>query len=218
MALIVAGGVVLSWQPSEGFRLPVGGLAVAGACLCWAIDNNLTQRVSATDSLLVASIKGLVAGLVNTTLGFLLHPSLPLPGALLAAALVGFIGYGLSLALFVVALRHLGTARTAAYFSLAPFLGAGASILIMQEPVAAEIVVAGVLMAAGAWLHLSERHEHDHAHEPLAHSHAHRHDEHHQHDHAPGTDTAKPHAHWHVHDPMVHKHPHYPDIHHRHSH
>jgi len=218
MAFIVGGGVALAWQPGAGLHLPVGAVAVAAACLCWAIDNNLTQKVSAADPMLVASIKGLAAGVVNTTFGIVLQPSVPRPGVLLLAGLVGFAGYGLSLVLFVMALRHLGTARTAAYFSLAPFIGTGASIAIMREPMTPALVVAGALMAAGAWLHLSERHEHEHAHEALAHSHAHRHDEHHQHDHEPGIDTAEPHAHWHVHAPMVHKHPHYPDIHHRHGH
>lgn len=218
MGLIVGGGAVLSWQGSEGLALPAGTLAVAAACLCWAIDNNLTQKVSAADPMLVASVKGLVAGLVNTTLGLLLRPNLPSAGAFSSAMLVGLIGYGLSLALFVVALRHLGTARTAAYFSLAPFMGAGVSILILQEPITLGLLVAGALMSAGTWLHLSERHEHEHSHEPLAHSHSHMHDEHHQHEHEPGTDAAEPHAHWHVHAPLVHKHPHYPDIHHRHSH
>jgi drug/metabolite transporter (DMT)-like permease len=218
MAFIVGGGVALSWQPTEGFLFPAGALAVAGACLCWAIDNNLTQKVSAADPMLVASVKGLGAGVVNTTLGLCLRPVLPRPAEWLSAALLGFVGYGLSLVLFVVALRHLGTARTGAYFSLAPFIGAAASLVIMREPVTAGLVAAGVLMAAGAWLHLSERHEHDHTHEPLAHSHTHAHDEHHQHEHEPGTDSTEPHAHWHVHEPIVHKHPHYPDIHHRHSH
>lgn len=218
MAFIVAGGIALSWQPSQGLHFPAGALAVAGACLCWGIDNNLTQKVSAADPLLVASTKGLAAGVVNTTLGLILQPVLPRPGVLLAAGAVGFAGYGLSLTLFVVALRHLGTARTGAYFSLAPFIGTGASILILQESMTPGLVVAGCLMAAGAWLHLSERHEHEHTHEALAHSHTHRHDQHHQHDHEPGTDPGEPHAHAHVHAPLVHKHPHYPDIHHRHSH
>ena len=218
MASIVAGGVALAWQPSEGLHLPAGALGVAAACLCWAIDNNLTQKVSATDPMLVASIKGLAAGLVNTTLGFVLQPALPRPAVLLAAAVVGFAGYGLSLTLFVVALRRLGTARTGAYFSLAPFIGTAASLAILGDSVTPGLLVAGALMGVGAWLHLSERHEHEHSHEPLAHSHVHHHDEHHQHDHEPGIDTAGPHAHWHVHAPMRHKHPHYPDIHHRHSH
>ena len=218
MGLIVAGGAVLSWQGSEGVALPAGALAVAAACLCWAIDNNLTQKVSSADPMLVASVKGLVAGLANTTLGLLLRPELPSGGAVALAMLVGLIGYGLSLALFVVALRHLGTARTGAYFSLAPFMGAAVAILIVSEPITPALLVAGALMAAGTWLHLSERHEHEHSHEPVEHNHSHVHDEHHRHGHVAGTETAEPHAHRHVHDSLVHKHPHYPEIHHRHPH
>jgi drug/metabolite transporter (DMT)-like permease len=214
MAFIVGGGGALAWQPSAGLHLPAGALGVAAACLCWAVDNNLTQKVSSADPMLVASIKGLAAGLVNTTLGLALQPALPRSGVLLAAAFVGFAGYGLSLTLFVVALRHLGTARTGAYFSLAPFIGTAASLVIVGDSVTPGLLVAGALMGVGAWLHLSEQHEHQHFHEALVH----RHDEHHEHDHEPGIDTTEPHAHWHVHAPMLHKHPHYPDIHHRHSH
>ena len=218
MAFIVGGGVALAWQPSEGLSLPAGAIAIAGASLCWAIDNNLTQQVSAADPMLVASVKGLAAGLANTTLGLVLLSTVPGPRAMVSAAVVGFAGYGLSLMLFIVALRHLGTARTTAYFSLAPFIGAGAAFVMLHEPITPEIVAAGALMAAGIWLHLSERHEHEHAHEAVAHSHTHHHDGHHRHDHPPGIDAAEPHAHWHVHAPIVHEHPHYPDIHHRHRH
>lgn len=218
MGLIVAGGAVLSSQGNQALAPPVGALAVAAACLCWAVDNNLTQKVSAADPMLVASVKGLVAGLANTTLGLLLHPDLPSPRAVSLAMLVGLIGYGLSLALFVVALRHLGTARTGAYFSLAPFLGAGVSLLMLPEPITPGLLVAGTLMGAGTWLHLSERHEHEHAHEPLAHNHSHVHDEHHRHEHEAGADAAEGHTHRHVHAPLGHGHPHYPDIHHRHPH
>ncbi len=143
MGLIVGGGAVLSWPGSGRLTFPAGTLAVTAACLCWAIDNNLTQKVSAADPMLVASVKGLIAGLVNTALGLLLHPDLPRAGALGWAMLVGLVGYGLSLALFVTALRQLGTARTGAYFSLAPFLGAVASILVLHEPISWGLVVRG---------------------------------------------------------------------------
>jgi drug/metabolite transporter (DMT)-like permease len=217
MALIVAGGVVLSWQGAQGHALPAGALAVAGACLFWAIDNNLTQRVSTADPLLLASVKGLAAGMVNSTLGVLRGP-LPELGAAVPAMMLGLVAYGLSLALFVVALRHLGTARTGAYFSLAPFIGAAVGVVLLREPLGTALLIAGGLMAAGTWLHLTERHEHEHTHEPLEHAHAHVHDEHHRHEHEPGTDPGEPHTHPHVHERLVHRHPHYPDIHHRHRH
>ena len=219
MGLIIAGGLVLAWQPGGSFGVSAGALAVIAACLCWAIDNNMTQKVSSADAMTIAATKGLVAGLVNVAVAVAIGAAAPPRlSAVLAALLVGFVGYGLSLALFVVALRDLGTARTGAYFSVAPFLGVAVSLVLLHERVGARLVVAALLMIAGVWLHLTERHEHAHRHEALAHEHPHVHDAHHQHEHAAGTDLGEPHTHPHVHPPLTHSHPHYPDIHHRHRH
>ena len=218
MAAIAAGGAVLSWGGSPGLGVPWGPLAVAGACLAWGVDNNLTRKVSASDPVQIAAVKGLVAGFVNLALGFGLGFQIPAAPVLLAAGAVGFVGYGVSLVCFVLALRHLGTARTGAYFSLAPFVGAGLSLAVLGEPVTAYFAAAAVLMGTGVWLHLTERHEHEHVHEPLEHDHLHTHDEHHQHDHAPGDPPGEPHSHPHRHQTLRHSHPHYPDIHHRHDH
>jgi len=222
MACIVAGGALLSWQggrTGHGLSLLWGALAIAGACLCWGIDNNLTQKVSASNPFQVAAIKGAVAGTVNLALAFLLLGAhFPTLGAAGAALLVGFVGYGLSLASFVLALRHIGTARTGAYFSLALFLGAVTAFLLLREPVSPLFLLAAGLMAIGVWLHLTERHEHEHTHEPTTHTHRHIHDEHHQHEHPPGLDPNEPHTHEHTHEGLTHTHPHYPDTHHRHLH
>ncbi|MBW3621956.1 MAG: EamA family transporter [Armatimonadetes bacterium] len=218
MGFIVLGGLLLSWQGTEGLSLSTGALAIAAACLCWGVDNNLTQKVSAGDPLQIAAIKGGVAGAVNLTLALALGASLPTAPLVLGSMGVGFFGYGLSLALFVLALRHIGTARTGAYFSLAPFVGTLLSLLILRESVGPLFLLAALLMGAGVALHLTERHEHEHHHERLVHSHAHVHDEHHRHDHPPGVDPREPHTHAHTHSPMTHSHPHYPDIHHRHDH
>ena len=216
MVLIVAGGVVLSWQPDA---ISSGALAVIAACLCWAIDNNLTQKVSSGDPVTIAATKGSVAGVINIAIALAMSAAHRPPAATIVAALiVGLVGYGVSLALFVLALRHLGTARTGAYFSLAPFVGAAVSVLLFRESIAPGLAVAGVLMLAGVWLHLSERHVHEHHHDRLAHTHPHVHDEHHQHEHAARVDPREPHTHPHEHEPMTHAHPHYPDIHHRHRH
>ena len=220
MALIVAGGVVLSWQPQGSFGISAGALAVIAACLCWAIDNNLTQKVASADPVTIAATKGSVAGVINVGIALAMGAAAqrpPVP-AIVAALVVGLVGYGVSLALFVLALRHLGTARTGAYFSIAPFVGAAVSLLLFREPIAPALAVAGVLMVAGVWLHLSERHHHEHHHDRLAHTHPHVHDEHHQHEHAASVDPGEPHTHAHEHEPMTHAHPHYPDIHHRHRH
>ena len=136
----------------------------------------------------------------------------------LAGLLYCGAGLGVSLVLFVLALRHLGTARTGAYFSTAPFLGAAASVAFLGEPLTAQLMAGAAFMAAGVWLHLSEHHEHEHGHEALAHSHPHVHDEHHQHGHEPDVTDTEPHTHWHEHAPLIHAHPHMPDMHHRHDH
>ena len=218
MVFIVAGGLVLSWQPGKGLAVTSGALFVVGACLCWGVDNNLTQKVSSSDPFQIAAIKGLVAGGVNLAIALALGAHLPPIRVLALALVVGFFGYGLSLACFVLALRHIGTSRTGAYFSLAPFVGALVSLLLLRESVGPLFVAAGALMGLGVWLHLTEKHEHEHGHERLKHSHGHVHDEHHQHEHALGVDPNEPHTHEHTHEPMTHSHAHFPDIHHRHDH
>ncbi len=215
--LILAGAVLLSWQGGPG-GLGVGALAIAGACLAWGIDNNLTRKLSSADPVQIAMIKGLVAGTVNLTLALARGAAFPDAPILGSAALVGFFGYGVSLVLFVLALRHLGSARTGAYFSTAPFVGAGLAVLIFGEPITVRLVTAGVLMGIGVYIHLSEVHEHEHVHEPMEHDHLHVHDEHHQHVHAEGDPPGEPQSHWHRHEALRHKHAHYPDLHHRHDH
>ena len=216
-AAILAGAGLLSWQGGPG-GVGLGALAIVGACFAWGIDNNLTRKLSSADPVQIAAIKGVVAGAANLALGLIHGASLPSAGAILGAGLVGFFGYGVSLVLFVLALRHLGTARTGAYFSTAPFLGAVLSLILFREPVTAQLAAAAVLMALGVYLHLSEQHEHDHLHEAMDHEHRHVHDEHHQHAHGPHDPPGEPHTHRHHHAPLRHKHPHYPDLHHRHGH
>jgi len=219
MALIVAGGVVLAWpMDGAGATSLIGTLAVAGACVCWAVDNNLTRKVSVGDSVFIAATKGLTAGVTNVALALALGARLPTPGVTAAAMGVGFLGYGVSLVLFVLALRGLGAARTGAYFSVAPFFGAALAIVAFGEPLSWPCALAAALMALGVWLHLTEVHEHEHVHEALTHTHAHRHDAHHQHGHNFDWNGREPHTHEHSHEPLVHRHPHYPDVHHRHEH
>jgi drug/metabolite transporter (DMT)-like permease len=218
MICILAGGVVLSWSGRMGEGPAWGALAIAGACLAWAADNNLTRRISASDPVQIASLKGLVAGPVTILVALAAGAQFPGPSFAAAGAIAGMLGYGLSLTLFIAALRHIGTARTAAYFSVAPFVGAGLSIALLGEVLTLRLVAAGLLMGAGVWLHLTERHEHKHGHERTEHEHRHAHDTHHDHAHEPGLVTEGEHSHPHVHEPMVHSHPHYPDLHHRHRH
>ncbi|SEA52367.1 Permease of the drug/metabolite transporter (DMT) superfamily [Acidovorax soli] len=221
MVAIAAGALLLSWPEQADFAGLWPALAILGACFCWGIDNNLTRKVSLSDATWIASVKGLCAGSVNLALALIVGDALPSAASIGAAMLVGFLAYGVSLALFVVGLRHLGAARTGAYFSVAPFFGA---ILALAggEPITAKLLAAGLLMGLGVWLHLTESHAHAHVHEPMEHAHEHAHDEHHQHAHpwAPGLamKADEKHTHPHRHEPMEHEHAHFPDAHHQHSH
>jgi hypothetical protein len=155
---------------------------------------------------------------VNLALA-LTHGAIWPPAASVAgAAIVGFLGYGVSLAMFVLGLRHLGTARTSAYFSLAPFIGALLALALFHTAPTLALCAAALLMGVGVALHLVERHEHEHRHDAMEHEHRHVHDAHHRHDHAPNDPPGEPHVHRHIHTPLRHKHPHYPDLHHRHGH
>ncbi|VTU01446.1 membrane protein : Transporter of the DMT superfamily OS=Janthinobacterium sp. (strain Marseille) GN=cnrT PE=4 SV=1: EamA: EamA [Gemmataceae bacterium] len=218
MAAITAGGVLLSWEGGSEVGIPLGAFAVAGACLAWAIDNNLTRKVSAGDPMQIAAIKGLVAGTVNVGVALVRGAEVPDFWTVAACGIVGLAGYGVSLTLFVLALRNLGTARTGAYFSVAPFVGAVISLALLGDRPTVTFFLAAALMGVGVWLHLTERHEHEHEHEAMSHDHTHVHDEHHQHEHGPDDPPGEPHSHQHDHSPMRHSHPHYPDIHHRHRH
>lgn len=218
MLAIVAGALLLTTVHGTGDDSFVGPLFIAIACLCWALDNNLTRKASASDAVVLASLKGTVAGTVNAVLAIALGLPAPTLPSIAGALAIGFLGYGVSLVLFILALRHLGTARAGAYFSVAPFFGAFLAVLMGQDVVTWWLGAAAVLMGLGVWLHVSEHHAHGHEHESLEHEHAHTHDEHHRHEHGSDWDGAEPHLHRHVHAPIVHSHPHYPDVHHRHSH
>jgi drug/metabolite transporter (DMT)-like permease len=218
MLCLLAGAAILSWSGTPTIDNLIGPLAIAGACVAWGLDNNLTRKVSLADPLQIVQIKGLVAGPINLLLGLWAGGSLPPLSGAFVSGVVGFVGYGVSLVLFVYALRDLGAARTGAYFSTAPFLGAAASVLFLHEPMTVQLLVAGGLMAFGVWLHLTEVHLHDHEHEPLEHAHSHVHDEHHRHEHGPADPPGEPHSHAHKHVRLRHRHPHLPDMHHTHRH
>ncbi|WP_309615407.1 EamA family transporter [Salinibacterium sp.] len=217
MAVIVAGAVVLSIPTGAELGSAWPALAILAACLCWGIDNNLTRKISLTDATWLAAVKGGVAGPVNLTIALLLGSQVPALPSVAAAMIVGFFAYGVSLVLFIVAMRHLGTARAGAYFSVAPFFGAVLAIALGAS-ITIPLVIAAALMAVGVWLHLSERHEHEHTHDAIVHEHWHTHDEHHQHPHDEPVAVGLRHRHEHSHEPMTHEHEHYPDAHHRHGH
>ena len=218
MVAIVAGSLVLAWRPDSHEMFSSAALPIIAACFCWALDNNLTRHISSANPVQIASLKGLVAGVANTTIALTAGSSLPAWQIMLLAMLAGLLGYGISLVLFIKSLRLLGTARTGAYFATAPFVGATISIIVLNEPITNTFLLAVVLMAIGVWLHVTESHHHEHSHEKLEHEHLHNHDEHHQHEHDSNDAAGEPHSHWHRHESITHWHPHYPDLHHRHDH
>jgi len=217
LGCMTAGGVLLSWDPSSGGFSLAGPalLVVAGAG--WGVDNNLTRRISERDPMQIAMVKGLVAGSASLGLGLALGAGMPGATGVLLALLLGSLGYGASLVLFVRALRAMGASRTGAFFSMAPFVGAAVALAVLREPLGWLMLPATALMAAGTALIVLERHSHVHAHAPTVHTHEHLHgDLHHGHAHPPG--TPEPHTHEHEHGNVVHEHPHWPDTHHRHGH
>ncbi|TPQ27530.1 EamA family transporter [Methylomonas koyamae] len=219
MLAIVAGGIVLSWPSGDLSSANwLGPVAITVACLCWAIDNNLTRKVSAADSLFIAASKGLFAGMANCMIALSLGVTAPHADILLTTLSIGFVGYGISLTLFVLALRGLGAARTGAYFSTAPFIGSVVALALLNEVTSPAFWIASGLMGLGVLLHISERHLHEHTHTAIEHNHRHVHDQHHQHAHDFKWDSSEPHMHMHLHAHITHKHPHFPDIHHRHDH
>lgn len=211
---IMFGAVVLSWN-GAGFGLDLGAILIAGACLAWGLDNNLTRKLSSADAVVIAAIKGLAAGAINVSIAFTRGAMAPPLDVAAIGAALGFFGVGLSLVLFILALRHLGTARTGAYFALAPFIGAVLAVVALGEPLSVRLAAAAALMGLGLWLHLAERHDHHHEHESFSHEHAHISDDHHPHEHGPPNGS---HSHWHLHEPVRHSHAHFPDLHHRHEH
>jgi drug/metabolite transporter (DMT)-like permease len=218
MVAIVAGGVLLSIQPSGGFKITAGTLGIVGACASWGIDNVITRPLSLRDPRQVASVKGLVAGTANVAMGLLIGGVFPSTSIVFGALTVGFVGYGLSLVFSVRAMRVLGTARTGAYYGAAPFVGVAVSLVWLREPVGALFLPALVLMAIGLGLHLTEAHRHAHRHSAMPHEHGHDHtnDAHHQH--VDNEATSPNHPLRHSHPELTHDHDHTPDEHHRHRH
>lgn len=218
MLSIVAGGCVLSWKGSFNLDHFSGPLFIILACFSWAIDNNLTKKISESDPMQIAMLKSLVAGFINIVIGLLFNANIPNANSIIFTSFIGFLGYGASLFFFVISLRQIGTARTGAYFSIAPFIGTAVAILFLGEGLTIQIAIASALMGIGIWLHLIEKHIHNHVHEEIEHEHKHVHDEHHQHTHLTNDPISEPHSHKHKHEAIKHNHEHFPDSHHNHKH
>jgi drug/metabolite transporter (DMT)-like permease len=216
--VILIGSAFIGLQGGAGDLNLVGAVLIVSACLGWAVDNNLTQRLSVRDPFQIVAVKTGVAAVVNIGLAMVRGEALPSATVLGGALVLGAFAYGVSILLDAYALRALGAAREAAVFATAPFAGALLAVPLLAESWTIVDIAAATAMAVGVALLIGDRHEHRHAHSPLAHDHRHTHDEHHQHEHAPGVDPTEPHSHPHEHEPLVHSHPHVSDVHHRHRH
>ncbi len=221
-ALVVAGSLVLSWSGSPTLRW--GVVLIAGACLCWAIDNSATAALDQISPSQITIVKGVVAGGTNLVIGLSLT-DVPRAGSVLAALVIGGFGYGASITLWVSGARELGAARGQLIFATAPFIGALVAWTVLDEAVTGRQVVAFLIAAGGVAFVVGSDHEHEHRHRASEHTHEHTHDRHHQHQHerdrGSGSVAAAPpdrHTHVHRHAPLTHRHPHLPDLHHRHEH
>lgn len=217
-AIVFSACALLTVQGAMGKADVLGALLVVTACLGWAIDNNLTQRLSIRDPFQIVAVKTGIAAIVNITLAGTRGDSLDSWTVLAGALALGALAYGLSILLDAYALRLLGAAREAAIFATAPFAGALLAIPLLGDTWNAIDVAAAGVMGCGVVMLITDRHAHVHTHEPLEHDHRHEHDEHHQHEHEPGADPSEPHSHPHRHDVLTHAHAHASDVHHRHSH
>ncbi|MBS0396956.1 MAG: DMT family transporter [Proteobacteria bacterium] len=156
LALITGGSALLGGGGLAPAAL-APTLAVLGACLAWAIDNNATRRIAHADARFVGLTKGLVAGGCNTLLALAGGAALPGARTVLAALAIGAISYGLSFGLYMRGLRELGAARTGALFAVAPFAGSALAIAALAEPLTGRLAAAAAAMALGVWLHVAER-------------------------------------------------------------
>lgn len=214
---MTAAGVLLSWSPGESKFSVFGPLLILLAVVCWGIDNNLTHQISNKSPIQITYIKGLVGGAISLSIAVISGKTIPIDVTLLFALLLGALSYGISLVFFIKALAGLGASRTGVFFSLGPFVGALASIVILKDWIGWVMIPALGLMALGTWLITGEKHEHAHMHTAVTHTHMHRHDDlHHLHRHPEG--TKEPHSHEHAHAALNHTHAHWPDIQHRHAH
>jgi drug/metabolite transporter (DMT)-like permease len=218
--MMLFGSLALSYKPNEMvLAFSPGAILVTGACLMWAFDNNLTRNLSGKDPFTIARSKGLAAGITTLVIAWCAGEKFPLITPVIGSLCVGMFGYGVSLVLFVYALRHLGSARTGAYFGIGPFVGALVSVILLKDPITWLLLMAAFFMALGAWILLKEEHIHEHVHEYTWHEHRHTHEDgHHWHEHAEGIREDTDHSHLHEHKPLAHEHAHTPELHHRHPH
>lgn len=215
--LVTTAGVLLVWEPGAS-AVSLDALLIVGACVCWGLDNSVTSRIDQVSPPHVTFLKGIVAGSVNLALGLVITGAGNVNGwSIVGALVVGALGYGASITLWVRGAQQLGAARGQVIFATAPFIGAVLSWVVLSDAFHAVQLIAMALAAVGVGLSLQSDHLHEHSHRVMHHTHEHTHDDDH-HDHAHPDGFVGRHSHPHEHRQLVHAHPHVPDLHHRHDH
>lgn len=217
ISLITIASIILSVEDLSSFTFSPGSALILAACACWGIENNCTRMLSLKNPAQIVIIKGIGSGtgslLIALSTGHYTTSILPIAGALL----LGFITYGLSIYFYILAQRHLGAARTSAFYAFAPFIGVGLSLITFREFPAVSFILGLILMIIGTYFTVFENHRHSHVHQEIKHEHRHCHDDGH-HNHKHDFPVEGEHNHIHFHEKQVHNHLHMPDIHHSHAH
>lgn len=215
VALMIGGGASLVLGSSRDGSFGWGAFAIVCATLGWALDSTISRPLADLNPSEVVRLKGALGALLGGIVCLSLGDTFPPPARMGWLLACGATGYGLSLRFYLLAQRHIGAARTASMFALAPFVGATTACAMGDRSANGSTLVAGVLFAVGVYLQFTERHAHSHHHNAVEHEHVHRHDDgHHEHD----SPTVADHCHVHVHDARIHDHRHAPDLHHDHDH
>lgn len=217
IALITLSSIILSITDWNSFSFSLGSIFILLACISWGFENNCTRKLSIKDPLQVVVIKGFGAGFVALAIS-VFYKSIQLDIFYIVLSLVlGFFAYGMSIFFYVRAQRNLGAARTSAYYAIAPFIGVLISYIIFKESITIKFVIAFIIMLAGTYLAVAEKHVHKHMHQNIEHEHRHNHsDGHHNHTHI--EKAIGEHSHLHKHEEIIHIHEHTPDLHHSHKH
>ena len=216
IVLVTAASILLGLEGSGGFSFQLGSVFVLGACVCWGFENNCTRVLSSKSPVEIVMIKGCFSGAGSLAVALFCGERIPAAGWIGAVLLLGFVAYGLSICLYIMAQKELGAAKTSAYYSIAPFLGVLFSVILLGEQLNAQFFAALGIMVAATVLMIKDSialqhthmhthtHTHEHRHGNLVHTHEHTHT--HEHNHVHEGDE---HVHSHHHkDLNDHNHPH----------
>jgi drug/metabolite transporter (DMT)-like permease len=217
ITLIIISSVILSVEDFGSLKFSPGSIFVLLACVCWGFENNCTRMLSLKDPMQIVVIKGIASGLGSFLIAFFTGAVSAKIAYIGLSLLLGFVSYGLSIYLYILAQRNLGAVRTSTFYAFAPFIGSGLSFVIFRDTPSLTFLTAFVVMTIGAYLAAFEKHDHEHTHNFIEHEHSHNHNDGH-HDHQHETPVTGEHSHVHIHEPRTHKHRHTPDLHHSHTH